>query len=140
MSPPLNSPLRTDAPASGFTLLEVLAALALCVLLASVTATAVVHSGGSVRRALRLQDQALQLSSLYTQARLRPATLSEAALSPWRIAIDERLTPSPSPHPSIGQPRAEPRPPRRWTLLTLHAPAAAALRPLQLAILENPAP
>lgn len=130
---------------SAFTLLEVLAALALCVLLASVTATAVVHSGGSVRRAIRLQDQALRLRALHAQARLHPAGLADAAApspsSPWRVAMEERLVPAPPPPKSValrpGRP-ASPPPPRRWTVLTLHD-STGTLRPVQLEILE-PAP
>ena len=138
-------PASKPSSRSAFTLLEVLAALALCVLLASVTSTAIVHSGGSARRALRLQDQALRLSTLYAQARLRPATLAAESAdvrssSPWRLALDERLTPPPPPPPvSLDRPPAPPPQPRRWTLLTLRD-AAGDLRPVQLAILEPPTP
>ena len=127
---------------SAFTLLEVLAALALCMLLASATSTAVVLSGNSARRAVRLQDQALRLRSLHAQVRLRPATLSDAAIpspsSPWRVALEEHLTPPPPPPPQtrISDRPPSPPPPRRWTLATLHD-SSAPLRPVQLTILET---
>lgn len=129
--------------ASAFTILEVLAALALCVLLASVTATAVVHSGSSARRTVRLQDQALRLRTLHAQARLHPDLLQDAAIpspsSAWRVAQDERITPPPPLPPSVSRLSdrpPSPLPPRRWNIVTLHD-STAALRPVQLAILET---
>lgn len=135
---------------SGFTLLEVLAALALCVLLATVAATATTLSSAASRRAVRLQDQALRIRSLHAQARLRPETLSDLAVpspgSPWRVDLDERFTPAPlppKPPPRLADRLPDPPPPRRWILLALHAPATGhvpPLSPVQLAILETDTP
>jgi type II secretory pathway pseudopilin PulG len=129
----------------GFTLLEVLGALALCVLLAGVAASATIQSSSALRRTEALQDQALRLRALHAQARLHPAGLADAAVpspaSPWLVAMEERLVPAPPPPKSValrpGRP-ASPPPPRRWTVLTLHD-STGTLRPVQLEILE-PAP
>lgn len=128
---------------NAFTLLEVLAALALCVLLATVTATATIQSTRASRRAIRQQDQALRLRTLHATTRLHPASLSDSsapsASSSWRVAIDEQLTPVPTPRrpaSRLSDRIPSPPPPRRWTLLTLHD-TTATLRPVQLAILET---
>ena len=123
-------------PANGFTLLEVLGALALCVMLAGVAATASVHSSRALRRAEALRDQTLRLRTLYAQAHCRPDE-TENVPAPWRIDRDELLVPPPAPpRPASRVAARPPLPPRRWTLLTLRD-TASALRPVQLAILET---
>lgn len=130
-------------PASrGFTLVEVLGALALCVLLAGVAATATLQSSRALRRAETLRGQTLRLRTLHVQARLRPAETATDAPSPWRIDRDELLVPPPPPPRAVSRLADRPPlppPPRRWTLLTLRD-AASTLRPVQLAILETEEP
>ncbi len=133
-------PCCAPSPLSAFTLLEVLAALALCVLLASVAATATLQSSRALRRTEALGDQALRLRALYAQARLRPAETAGDAPSLWSIDRDELLVPPPLPPPGASRlADRPPRPPRRWTLLTLRDPTDT-LRPVRLDILETEEP
>lgn len=126
--------------ARGFTLVEVLGALTLCVMLAGVAATASIQSSRALRRAEAIRGQTLRLRTLYAEAHLRPAETAEDSPSPWRIDHDELLIPpTPPPRPASRLADRPPRPPRRWTLLTLRD-ATASLRPVRLAILETEEP
>lgn len=121
----------------GFTLVEVLGALALCVMLAGVAATASIQSSRAIRRAEAIRDQTLRLRTLHSQASLRPDE-TEDAPSSWRIDRDEHLVPPPA-RPASRLSVRVPLPPRRWTILTLRD-AANTLRPVRLAILETEEP
>lgn len=121
----------------GFTLVEVLGALALCVMLAGVAATASIQSSRAIRRAEAIRDQTLHLRTLYAQAHLHPDETEEAP-SPWRIDRDELLVPPPA-RPSSRLAVRAPLPPRRWSILNLRD-ASNTLRPVRLAILETEEP
>ena len=69
---------------TGFTLIEVLVSLALCVLLATATASAVAFAARAEQLATRHGDASLILKSLYAAQRLRPDDLP--VLPPgWRV-------------------------------------------------------
>ena len=86
-----------SCPRAGFTLLEVLAALAICVLLAVATASAIAFAARAEQAALRDGDAALLLPALYAAQRLRADDLP--VLPPgWRadassefVAVDDDL-------------------------------------------------
>ena len=69
---------------AGFTLIEVLASLGLCALLAAAAASAVAFASRSERAAARDSEASLILPSLYAAQRLRPDDLP-AAPAGWRI-------------------------------------------------------
>lgn len=69
---------------AGFTLIEVLAALALCVLLAVATTSAIAFTSRSERLAARTGEASLLLPSLYAAQRLRPDELPVAPRG-WRV-------------------------------------------------------
>mgnify|MGYP001765167295 CR=1 FL=1 len=69
---------------AGFTLIEVLAALGLCVLLATTVAAAVAFAARAERMAERNGEAALLLPALYAAQRLRPDDLP-AAPRGWRV-------------------------------------------------------
>ena len=76
---------RSNRIPDGFTLIEVLAALALCALLAAVAASAVAFASRAERLARRDGEASLLLPALYAAQRLRPDDL--AAPPPgWRVA------------------------------------------------------
>ena len=60
-------------PTAGFTLIEVLASLGLCALLATAAAGAVAFAARAERLAARAGEAGLLLQSLYAAQRLRPA-------------------------------------------------------------------
>ncbi len=69
---------------TGFTLIEVLVSLALCVLLATATASAVAFASRAEQIAARHGESSLILQSLYASQRLRPDDLP--VLPPgWRV-------------------------------------------------------
>ena len=86
------APLRPAAGPAGFTLIEVLASLGLCVLLATAAAGAVAFAARAERLAARDGEAGLLLQSLYAAQRLRPA---EAPTAPrgWLVARDEAIVP-----------------------------------------------
>jgi len=69
---------------TGFTLIEVLASLGLCALLATAVAAAVSFSARAERSAARAGEASLLLPSLYVAQRLRPAELPVAPPG-WRV-------------------------------------------------------
>ena len=79
---------------SGFTLIEVLASLGLCALLAAATASAVVFSGRAERIALRYGDASLLVPSLYAAQRLRPEEVP-APPRGWRVDHVSQMIPLP---------------------------------------------
>lgn len=79
----MDAPPATSRPA-GFTLVEVLAALGLCALLATAVASAVSFSARAERSAARAGDAALLLPALYAAQRLRPDELPVAPPG-WRV-------------------------------------------------------
>lgn len=74
----------TTPGSAGFTLIEVLASLGLCALLAAATASAVAFAARAERSAARAGEAALLLQSLYAAQRLRPDELPGAPPG-WRI-------------------------------------------------------
>ena len=80
---------RTPA---GFTLIEVLASLGLCALLATAAAGAVAFAARAERLAARGGEAALLLQSLYAAQRLRPAD-PPAPPRGWLVARDEVIVP-----------------------------------------------
>ncbi|HAL93098.1 MAG TPA: hypothetical protein DCM68_08765 [Verrucomicrobia bacterium] len=68
----------------GFTLIEVLASLGLCVLLATATASAVAFASRAERAAAREGEAAFLLQTLYAAQRLRPDDLPVAPRG-WRV-------------------------------------------------------
>jgi prepilin-type N-terminal cleavage/methylation domain-containing protein len=84
------TPIRPAAGAAGFTLIEVLASLGLCALLATAAAGAVAFAARAERRAARDGDAALLVQSLYAAQRLRPED-APAAPRGWQIARDEEI-------------------------------------------------
>ena len=79
-------------PTAGFTLIEVLASLGLCALLATAAAGAVAFAARAERLAARDGEAALLLQSLYAAQRLRPAD-PPAAPRGWLVARDEVIVP-----------------------------------------------
>ena len=75
---------------TGFTLIEVLAALGLCAFLATATAAAIAFSSRAERMATRAGDAALLLQSRYAAQRLRPDDLSDVP-SGWRIEVTTEI-------------------------------------------------
>ena len=75
---------------SGFTLIEVLAALGLCAFLATATAAAIAFSSRAERMATRAGDAALLLQARYAAQRLRPDDLP-APPSGWRIEVTTKI-------------------------------------------------
>lgn len=123
---------RTRRTRRGFTLIEVLIALGLCVLLTSIAAAALTHTTRATRQALRAREFALQLSTLYTLLHLRPNDIPTAPLHGWRMETMEEFTPAPAAL-SESDPEAAPR---RWTCLTLYDQQRER-PPARLRILEN---
>ena len=72
------------SPRAGFTLIEVLAALGLCALLATATASAIAFAARAEQMAARDGEASLLLPALYAGQRLRPDELP-AAPPGWRI-------------------------------------------------------
>ncbi|MGD9612306.1 MAG: prepilin-type N-terminal cleavage/methylation domain-containing protein [Kiritimatiellia bacterium] len=81
---------RPAAGSAGFTLIEVLASLGLCALLATATAGAVAFAARAERQAAREGAAALLLQSLYAAQRLRPAE-PPAAPRGWQVARDGEI-------------------------------------------------
>ncbi len=108
---------------SGFTLIEVLASLGLCALLAAATASAVVFSGRAERIALRYGDASLLVQSLYAAQRLRPEELP-APPRGWRVDHVSQMFPLPD------------ETLREWHQLAI-APAAREIPPFTLSILDD---
>ena len=69
---------------AGFTLIEVLASLGLCALLATATASAIAFAARAERMAVRDGEASLLLPALYAGQRLRPDELP-AAPRGWRV-------------------------------------------------------
>ena len=69
---------------AGFTLIEVLASLGLCALLAAAAASAVAFASRSERAAARDSEASLILPSLYAAQHLRPGDLPVAPRG-WRV-------------------------------------------------------
>ena len=86
------APLRPAAGPAGFTLIEVLASLGLCVLLATAAAGAVAFAARAERLAARDGEAGLLLQSLYAAQRLQPAE-APAAPRGWLVARDEAIVP-----------------------------------------------
>ena len=78
----------------GFTLIEVLASLGLCALLAVATASAVAIASRAERSALRHANASLLIPSLYAAQRLRPDDLLEAPRG-WLLQKTSQVTPLP---------------------------------------------
>lgn len=80
---------------SGFTLIEVLVSLALCVLLATAAATAVSFAARAEQLAGRHGEASLILPSLYAAQRLRPDDLP--VLPPgWRVETTTEIVKRPN--------------------------------------------
>ena len=79
-------------PTAGFTLIEVLASLGLCALLATAAAGAVAFAARAERLAARDGEAGLLLQSLYAAQRLRPAD-PPAAPRGWLVARGEEIVP-----------------------------------------------
>lgn len=79
---------------SGFTLIEVLASLGLCALLATATASAIAFAARAEQVASRDGAASLFVSSLYAAQRLRPDDLLEAPRG-WRIERTSEIVPLP---------------------------------------------
>ncbi len=75
---------NTSSVRAGFTLIEVLASLGLCALLATATASAIAFASRMERVAARDGEASLLLQSLYAAQRLRPG---EPLFAPhgWRV-------------------------------------------------------
>jgi prepilin-type N-terminal cleavage/methylation domain-containing protein len=86
------APSRPAAGAAGFTLIEVLASLGLCALLATAAAGAVAFAARAERLAARDGEAGLLLQSLYAAQRLRPDD-APAAPRDWLVARDETIVP-----------------------------------------------
>ena len=69
---------------AGFTLIEVLASLGLCALLAAATASAIAFSARAERIATRSGEASFLLQSLYAAQRLRPEDLPVAPRG-WQV-------------------------------------------------------
>ena len=82
----MDAPCPTSGPA-GFTLIEVLAALGLCALLATATASAVAFAARTEQLAAHDGAASLLLPTLYASQRLRPDELPTAPCG-WRVARD----------------------------------------------------
>ncbi len=108
---------------SGFTLIEVLASLGLCALLAAATTSAVVFSGRAERIALRYADASLLIPSLYAAQRLRPEALP-APPRGWRVDPISQMIPLPD--GTL----------REWHQLAI-APAGREIPPFSLFILDE---
>ena len=80
MNAPHSNPVR-----AGFTLIEVLASLGLCALLATAAAAAIAFAARAERIASRTGEASLILPSAYAAQRLRPDDLPFAPRG-WRIA------------------------------------------------------
>ena len=79
----MNAP-RSITIRAGFTLVEVLASLGLCALLATATASAIAFAARAERIAARDGEASLLLQSAYAAQRLRPAE-PPAPPRGWRI-------------------------------------------------------
>ncbi|HQF20290.1 MAG TPA: prepilin-type N-terminal cleavage/methylation domain-containing protein [Kiritimatiellia bacterium] len=77
-------PPRAQCPVAGFTLLEVLAALGLCALLATAAAGAVAFSLRAERAAQRYGEATLLLPALYAAQQLHPDDVPPAPRG-WRL-------------------------------------------------------
>ena len=86
------APTRPAAGAAGFTLIEVLASLGLCALLATAAAGAVAFAARAERIAARDGEVGLLLQSLYAAQRLRPAD-APAAPRGWQVVRDGEIVP-----------------------------------------------
>lgn len=71
-------------PRQGFTLVEVLAALGLCALLAAAVASAVAFAARAEESATRRGEAALLIQTLYASQRLRPDD-GIVAVTGWRV-------------------------------------------------------
>ena len=109
--------------ANGFTLIEVLASLGLCALLAVATTSAVVMASRAERSALRHAEASLLVPALYAAQRLRPDALREAPRG-WRLQHTSLVTPLPD--GTL----------REWHHLILAA-ANHEIRPVALDILDD---
>ncbi len=78
----------------GFSLIEVLASLGLCALLAAATASAIAFSARAEQGAAREGEASLLVSSLYAAQRLRPGDPPETARG-WRIEQTSVIVPLP---------------------------------------------
>ncbi|MDR0993215.1 MAG: hypothetical protein LBN38_01415 [Verrucomicrobiota bacterium] len=86
----LDIPTARPSPPAGFTLLEVLAALGLCVFLAVCVSSAVGFTTRAERLAEREGAASLFCQTLYTAQRLYPEELPPAP-SGWRVARTEDI-------------------------------------------------
>ena len=75
---------QPNSTRAGFTLIEVLASLGLCALLATATASAIAFAARAERMAVRDGEASLLLPALYAGQRLRPDELP-AAPPGWRV-------------------------------------------------------
>jgi prepilin-type N-terminal cleavage/methylation domain-containing protein len=96
------APSRPAAGAAGFTLIEVLASLGLCALLATAAAGAVAFAARAERLAARDGEAGLLLQSLYAAQRLRPDD-APAAPRDWLVARDETIVPRPTSPPRLAR-------------------------------------
>jgi type II secretory pathway pseudopilin PulG len=85
----MNAQRPTPGPA-GFTLIEVLASLGLCALLAAAIASAIAFSARAERFATRTGAASFLLQSLYTAQRLRPDELPVAPRG-WRVELTSEI-------------------------------------------------
>lgn len=85
----MNAQPSTCNPA-GFTLIEVLASLGLCALLATTTASAITFSARADRWASAYGEAGLILQSLYAAQRLRPDELPVAPKG-WRVESTSQI-------------------------------------------------
>lgn len=118
MSP--GQPICTN---KGFTLIEVLASLGLCVLLATATASAVAFASRAERVAARDGQASLLVQTLYASQRLRPDDLPVAPRG-WRIGQDTSIVKLPD------------EALREWHLLSVAADAQE-MPPFTLCILDD---
>ena len=75
---------QPNSTRAGFTLIEVLASLGLCAMLATATASAIAFAARAERMAVRDGETSLLLPALYAGQRLRPDELP-AAPRGWRV-------------------------------------------------------
>ena len=90
--PPCNRP--SDPTAAGFTLIEIVIALALCGLVASVTAASLHAALGAERQAVQLRADRLAAAQVY-QALLNPAqseTLLHGVKTEWNLTETAQST------------------------------------------------
>ena len=113
-------------PAAGFSLIEVLVALALCALLAATTAAAVSFSSRAEALADQYAAATLLLPSLYAAQRLDPAAVptEPAASTDWRLQHTTQIQAYPD------------RQFREWNRLHL-SQTRGTVPPIQLSILNE---